>query len=278
MKKIIYSLIGLGFFTSTALAQEAFDKKMQFGIALGAGLNMNKTSTLLERSKAGSDFIMGLNFNYNINSTLTITSGLEFDFESFSYTPKDSVFYYYLDNEITKKEFLDTSATSQQSLFMLSERKYKANYLTIPVFVTLKTKPFGNMQYYGKFGSRISMKVGGDIIDKGYNFAGDSLSGTKSSEVEQTMVLQDDVKFLKINFGVAGGLMWNFSGTTMLATEIGYFFGLTQIHAGERLTGDDKKRSYTLIDAGKDVTLDDYKWTAPAAKQGQLLLKLTLFF
>lgn len=239
---------------------------------------MNKTSTLLQRNKVGTDFIMGLNLNYNINPTLTLTSGLEFDFESFTYTPSDSVFYYYLDNEITKKEFLDTSATSQQSLFMLSERKYKVNYLTLPFFVTLKTKPFGNLQYFGKFGSRISMKVGGDIIDRGFNFAGDSLSGDKSAEFEQTMVLQDDVKFLKINFGVAGGTMWNFSGSTMLVAELGYFFGLTQIHAGERLTGDDKKRSYTLIDAGRDVTLSDYKWAAPAAKQGQFLIKMTLFF
>lgn len=276
MKKIILSLIGLGFFATT-YAQEAFDKKMQFGIVLGTGFNMNKTSTLLERNGVGYDQTLGLNLNYNMNQTLTFTTGLEFDFESFKYTPKDSVFYYYLDNEITKKEYLDTSATSTQSLWMLSERKYKANYLTIPLFVTLKTKPFGNLQYFGKFGSRLSMKVGGDIIDKGFTFSNDSLSGTKSAEETQTMVLQDDIKFLKINAGVAGGVMWNFSGTTMLVGEIGYFFGLSQIHAGERISGD-KKRSYTLIDAGKDVTLSDYKWAAPAAKQGQILIKMTLFF
>jgi hypothetical protein len=109
-------------------------------------------------------------------------------------------------------------------------------------------------------------------------FAGDSLSGAQT-EVENTnMVLQDDIRFLKMNAGVAGGAMWNFSGTTMLVAEIGYYFGLTQMHMGERLTGEDKKRSYTLIDAGKDNSLDNYKWAAPAAKQSQILLKVTLFF
>lgn len=278
MKKIIFTLLGFGFITSLS-AQEAFDKKMQFGIVLGTGLNMNKTSTLLNRDGAGFDNTLGLNFNYNLNPTLTVTSGLEFDFESFKYTPKDSVFYYFQDNEITKKEFLDTANMGSQDLFMLTNRQYKMNYLTIPVFLTLKTKAFGNMMYFGKFGTRISMKVGGRINDVGATFAGDSLTGTKTSEVENTnMVLQDDIKFLKMNAGVSGGVMWNFSGSTMLVAELGYYFGLTQIHMGERLTGDDKKRSYTLIDAGKDNSLENYKWAAPAAKQSQLLLKFTLFF
>ena len=277
MKKIILSLIGLGFFATT-FAQEAFDKKMQFGIVLGTGFNMNKTSTLLDRSGVGFDQTLGLNVNYNVNPTLTLTSGIEFDFESFKYTPKDSVFYYYADNNIVSKQDFDTSANAQQDLYMLSERQYKVNYLTIPLFVTLKTKPFGNLQYFGKFGSRISMKVGGRINDKGFNFVGDSLTGTKSEFENTNMTLENDIKFLKINAGVSGGAMWNFSGTTMLVGEIGYFFGLSQIHSAEKLTGDDKKRDYTLIDAGKDNSLSNWKYTVPAAKQGQILIKFTLFF
>jgi hypothetical protein len=281
MKKIIYSLIGLGFFASTAAyAQEAFDKKMQFGIVLGTGFNMNKTSTLLNRDKVGFDQTLGLNLNYNINPTLTVTSGVEFDFESFSYTPRDSVFYYYTGNEIVQKENFDTvNPASSHDLFMLERRQYKVNYLTIPVFMTLKTKPFGNMQFFGKFGARFGFKVGGRINDEGYNFAGDSLTGAKSELTENTnMVLDDDIRFLKINAGIAGGVMWNFSGTTMLAAEVGYFFGLSQLHYAERAIKSDDTGNYSLIDAGKDKTLEDMKYAVPQAKQGQILIKFTLFF
>jgi hypothetical protein len=280
MKKILVTIIGFSFFAN-AFGQEAFDKKMQFGIVYGFGLNMNKTSTLLERKGVGLDNIVGLNVNYNLNQTLTLTSGLEFDFESFKYTPKDTVLYYYTDNNIVKKSELDTVNTGKShNLFSLQERQYKVNYLTIPVFLTLKTKPFGNMQYFGKFGTRISLKVGGRINDEGYNFVGDSLTGGYSKEMTSNtnMVLEDDVRAIKINAGIGGGAMWNFSGTTMLVAEMGYFFGLTQMHMDERLTGDDKKRSFTLLDLGNDNTFADKKYAMPAAKQGQFLIKLTLFF
>jgi hypothetical protein len=279
MKKILVTIIGFGFFATT-FAQEAFDKKMQFGIVLGTGFNMNKTSTLLDRKGIGFDNTLGLNVNYNLNPTLTITTGVEFDFESFKYTPRDSVFYYYNNDKIIQKEDLDTAnLAGGQDLFMLSERQYKVNYFTIPVFLTLKTKPFGNMQYFGKFGSRIGLRVGGRINDEGYNFAGDSLTGVKSSLIENNnMQMSNDIKFLKINAGVSGGAMWNFSGTTMLVAELGYFFGLSQIHQAEKLTGADKQRDYTLIDAGKDKTLSNMVYSVPQAKQGQILLKFTIFF
>ena len=278
MKKIIFTLLGFGMLSSV-VAQEAFDKKYQFGIALGTGFNMNKASSLVERSGIGTDQTLGLNLNYNMNPTLTLSSGIEFDFESFGYNPKDTLLYYYTDNNIVSKEEFDTVNTAKShDLYMLEERKYKINYFTIPVFVMLKTKPFGNLQYFGKFGSRISMKVGGRINDKGFNFAGDSLTGVKSSAENLNMVLEKDVRLFKINAGISGGVMWNFSGSTMLVGEIGYFFGLTQIHQDEKTLGDDAKRDFTLLDLGKDRTLADRKYAAPAAKQGQILIKMTLFF
>ncbi len=274
----------MGFFATT-FAQEAFDKKWQVGIALGTGFNMNKTTSLLKRDGVGFDQTLGLNLNYNLNPTLTVTTGLEFDFESFKYTANDTILYVYNDQNITKKaEFEADSSFKDQNLFKLNERQYKTTYLILPIFATLKTKPFGNMQYFGKFGTRIGIKTGGRINDTGVIFAGDSLTGKTSIQENSNMVLEDDIRSLKINAGVSAGVMWNFSGTTMLVSEIGYFFGLTQMHMDERTTGEDKKRSYTLIDSNDENSLSkitkvsDIKWSAPAAKQGQILIKFTLFF
>lgn len=278
MKRIVFTLITFAFLGS-AMAQEAFDKKYQFGIVLGTGFNMNKTSSLMDRKGIGFDQTLGLNLNYNVNPTLTLTSGIEFDFESFKYEPKDSVLYYFSENNIVKKsEYDSVNPAGSHDLYMLSQRQYKVNYLTIPLMVTLKTKPFGNMQYFGTFGSRLSMKVGGRINDTGFIFAGDSLKGAKTEYENSNMVLEDDIRVFKINAGISGGVMWNFSGTTMLVSSIGYYFGLTQIHMGERSLGDDPKRTYTLLDLGKDQTLANRKYSAPAAKQGQILIKFTLFF
>ncbi len=282
MKKIIFSLLGLGFFAST-FAQEAFDKKMQFGIVLGTGFNMNKTSNFMSRDGIGFDQTLGLNVNYNINSTLTLTTGLEFDFESFKYKANDTILYFFNDQDLIKKTELDTLNFKDQDLFKLNSRQYKTTYLILPIFVTLKTKPFGNMQYFGKFGSRIGIKTGGRVNDSGVVFAGDSLTGKTTATENTGMVLEDDIRAIKINAGISAGAMWNFSGTTMLVGEIGYFFGLTQMHVDKRISGD-QYRSYTLIDSNDENSItkltnwSDIKWSAPAAKQGQILIKLTLFF
>lgn len=283
MKKIIVTLIGFGFLTA-ASAQEAFDKKYQFGIALGTGFNMNKTSSLVDRKGVGTDQTLGLNLNYNMNPTLTLTTGLEFDFEAYKYTPRDTMLYFFKDeNKIVQKDELDTNKLSDYTLYSLKERQYKTTYLILPVFVTLKTKPFGNMQYFGKFGSRIGIKTGGRINDTGEIFKSNSLNGAVEAKDNNSMILKDDVRLFKINAGVSGGAMWNFSGTTMLVGEIGYFFGLTQIHYDEKALGDDPKANYTLfntdgVSSVNQINYSKQKYSQPAAKQGQILIKFTLFF
>lgn len=286
MKKIIFTLLGFGFFATT-FAQEAFDKKMQFGIVLGTGFNMNKTSTLLDRKGVGFDQTLGLNFNYNLNSTLTITSGLEFDFESFKYTPafEDTLMYFYKDeNKIVSKGDLDTANFTQYNAFSIKERQYKTTYLIIPFFATLKTKAFGNMQYFAKFGTRIGIKTSGKINDTGDRYLKSDFSVAPEKDVEnRAMILKDDIRLFKINAGISAGTMWNFSGTTMLVGEIGYFFGLTQMHYDEKSTGNDPKRDYTLISTKNqaNVTSPFYKdvnYSQPSAKQGQILIKMTIFF
>ncbi|MGV3629987.1 MAG: outer membrane beta-barrel protein [Bacteroidota bacterium] len=275
MKKIIYSLIGLGFFASTTYAQEAFDKKFQFGLTLAGGLNFNKPlSNIVERDGVGTDLIFGLNVMYNFNATLALNTGIELDFDRFKYQTKsgDSLYYYYYDTEIYQKD--EYEAANPKNFFRLNNRLQTGKYLTVPVNVVMKTKPFGNLQYFGKFGTRLSFLMGvSRTFDKG--FAADSVtlvSGTTELENNE-MESPKDLNFFKASVGLSGGAMWNFSGSTMLVAELGFHYGLTPIHSRGAIGGDEE-RNFTIIRNDSNIE----KFVGIEAKQSQLILKLSLYF
>ncbi|TNE56082.1 MAG: hypothetical protein EP338_00520 [Bacteroidetes bacterium] len=274
MKKIVFAIIGLGMITSVS-AQEAFDKKFQIGLVTGFGLNFNKPlSNLVERNGVGSDLTFGININYNVNSTFAVNTGLEFDFDRFKYKTKsgDSLYYYYNDTEIFQKE--EYMSEKNKSFFQLSERSQKANYLTIPVNAMLKTKPFGNLQYFGKFGTRLSFRTAvSRANDEGH--IADSITLVRGASTSNTnMKVAGDINFFKASVGLSGGAQWNFSGSTTLIAELGFYYGLTPIHSREAITGSDRQRNFTLVRVENGIR----EFKGIEAKQSQLMLKLSLFF
>ena len=43
------------------------------------------------------------------------------------------------------------------NIYWLKERKYKVNYVTIPIGLKLKTKEIGYLTYFGEFGGNIGI-------------------------------------------------------------------------------------------------------------------------
>ncbi|MGJ8661838.1 MAG: outer membrane beta-barrel protein [Bacteroidota bacterium] len=222
--------------TGIAFSQDGMDKKFQAGIGFGTGLNLNKTGTKkMDVNGVGNSVTIGAVFNYNFSSAIAFSTGIDIDFETNKIKPSaliENSFYQYTDTKIE----LQKDSKPNYQLYQWTERKQKPVYLTIPTMILFRTKYFGDFRYFGKFGLRTSFLLGNKINDKGFNY--DS-NGLPVEQENNSMQAAKDMNFLRSNAGLALGTEWNFSGSTSLTFEVGYYYGFTDIYRsnkGENMT------------------------------------------
>ena len=278
MKKLIYSIIGLFIFT-TSFAQEAADKKVQAGLVFGTGIAMQKMGTnYIDKNGVGSDLTIGANVNFSLTETIAFNTGAEFDFSTLKYKAStfesNNIYYYYNDKTILQiNEFDPTNANHQ--LFELGERRQKAVYLTIPTMMVFRTNFIGYFRYFGKFGLRNSFLLSSTIFDSGLNIDPEVPNGITRVDADlENMKAPGEMFFFKSAVGATVGAEWNFSGSTSLVAEIGYYYGFTPLHTNRNI---DKGNNYlfaTPLDngVGNDTQINN------KATQSQLMFKLSILF
>lgn len=241
MKKLLSLILiaGIGF------GANAQDKKFQIGLVLGPTFNWTKIQTTkIERNGIGNGFTIGIGGNYMFNNNIGLAGGVQFDLESFklnygsaSNTALGNVFYAYTDTEIQRydeddqrvKDFTDTTA------FELATRKFRAKYVTIPIFLKFQTNMIGQFKYYGKFGLRTSILAGVRMDDTGYDADYDPNTGSfdrinNNARTQENMkpdAIKKGLALIRTGIGVYGGAEWNFTGSTFLYSEIGFNYGIT---------------------------------------------------
>lgn len=286
MKKLVFAIVSIALVGSTN-AQEAADRKFQAGLVFGTGLNFQKMGTkLMDNDGAGSDLLIGGNMNIMFNETIGLTTGVEFDFNTSKYKPGSSnVYYTYNDNTIEEiadgqlNEFGNVNYTDKQ-LFQLENRKQKATYLTVPTMLIFRTNFIGYFRYFGKFGLRSSFLLSQKNNDSGINLdemAVDPYSSSKVMADNTNMKSKNEMFFFKSAVGIAGGAEWNFTGTTCLVAEIGYYYGFTPLYYNRNspylFTSGQSNGSASLTDpSGTDVPFSN------KATQSQLQLKISILF
>jgi hypothetical protein len=277
MKKIFFAFLALGVTFST-FAQEAADKKVQAGLTGSFGMNFQKMGTKrMTTDGVGIDLTVGANATFNFTETIGLCTGLEFDFETLKYkaTNYESIhtYYYYNDTEILSQT--DAASDANAKLFMLDSREQKAVYLTVPTMLIFRTKFFGYMRYFGKFGLRNSFLLTNKINDTGYNFPiAQSFIEPKVAGVNENMKAPGDMFFFKSAFGLCGGAEWNFSGSTSLVGEIGYYYGFTPLHTNKNT---DKGNNFLFATDENNGSGNDKPFNN-AATQSQLMLKVSILF
>lgn len=281
MKKILFTFISLGVISSS-FAQEAADKKFQAGIILGSGLNFITPSTkLISKNGVGTDLTIGMNLNINFSPTVGLNTGIEFDFESFKYKSTESgqLLYYYNDSQIlAKSEYINgdgvyTGLPANTKLYQLTARKEKPIYLTIPTMMLFRTKFIGYFRYFGKFGVRNSFLLKSAIYDEGVSYDQGLATELKNNNMNTS---KRDLSIYKGAVGLSGGVEWNFSGTTCLVAELGYYYGFINVNRGSSIMGDSEKNMsvFTTYDASLHPAL----YSPLSLKQNQLMLKVSILF
>ena len=278
MKKILFTVFVFeAIFTS--FAQEAADKKIQGGLIFNAGLNFQEMGTKrIETNGVGTDLTVGANIIYNITETIGFQTGLEFDFETLKYKNTNyegfGTYYYFNDSDILPIKDFD-AANSSHKLFQMTERQQKAVYLSIPTMMVFRTKFFGYMRYFGKFGLRNSFLLSNTSNDEGFNFTDNDITIPPIISTDQIdMKSKGEMFFFKSAVGVTGGGEWNFSGSTCLVAELGFYYGFTPLHSNRSL---DKSNNYFFATNADQYTTNKIPFNNKAT-QKQLVLKVSILF
>jgi hypothetical protein len=155
----------------------------------------------------------------------------------------------------------------------LSTREQKPLYLSIPTMLIFRTNFIGYFRYYGKFGLRNSFLLKQKINDTGFDHANNVPGEAVITQATlEEMDAKGDMLFFKSAVGLAGGAEWNFSGSTGLSLEIGYYYGFTGLHL------DKNEGKTTLFTSGiNNGTGADIDFSNQASQQS-LQFKLSILF
>ncbi len=266
MKKLASKLLTLCAILTAQLyshAQNTTTHKYQMGIVLSSGLNFNSMNTKIAEGKVGTDLSVGMNIIKNFNDNLGFVTGFEFDFSRISYSFGDSMYYQYNDSKIlTKSENTQTS-----SIFKITERTQTPIYLSIPTMFVFRTDYIGYNRYFAKFGMRHSFALKSMTNDEGI-----LISSTETKKLTN-MDLPSDLSIYRGSIGISGGMEWNYYGTSTMVFELGYYYGINNIHSGDALIGNDKDKNRSLFEK-----LDKTSYTSLKNTQNQLVLKVSFLF
>lgn len=262
MKKIVFTTLFLALL-STAFSQEADGKKVQAGLIFGSGMNFQNMKTKqIKADGLGADLSVGAVVNIGFNNNVGFSTGLEFDFDNSNYTFADTTLYAYKDSKILRQ----SEKGDASGIFDVKSRKQRGIYLTVPTMLIFRTNYIGYFRYFGKFGLRNSFLIGSKVNDEGSNFDLTTLAYTANAKNENMKLNSGtDMLFYRGSVGLAAGAEWNFVGSTCLALEIGYYYGVTPLYYN---TKSDKR---TLYKANSEYINN-------AASQSQLLFKLSVLF
>ena len=273
MKRVLLTLALIAI-TGSSMAQEAADKKYQAGLVTGFGTNFQSMETKkIVANGIGTDFTIGANVNISLTETIGFTTGAEFDFETLKYKAADgeNIYYHYVDSEILKSE--DVAGNANAELFRLDTRKQKATYLSIPTMMLFRTNFIGYFRYFGKFGLRNSFLLSNKIFDTGENFTPDLiLGGIPTAGDNDNMTASNEMFFFKSTVGAAGGAEWNFTGSTSLVAELGFYYGFTPLYYNR-----DAEKTFLYTSGFNNGSGNDLNFSNQA-KQTQLMLKVSILF
>ena len=283
MKKFIVLSSFLSVMIS-GFAQEAANSKIQAGLSLSSGLNFISPSTnMIERNGVGSNLGVGMAFNYSFTPSIGFSTGLIFDFETLKYqsSPSDSLFYLY-DNDAdiyVKKDYMSEGGALNSSdavLYRMNSRTQKPLYLTIPTMLLFRTKFIGYFRYFGKFGVRNSFLLTNKINDNGANLESiDPNSTAISMENNNMQNTKRNLALYKGFVGISGGVEWNFTGTTSLVAELGYYYGFVNINRGDAL-GSDSDKNKTIFTEFENGSPSNFQ--SLDTRQNQIVLKVSILF
>lgn len=232
MKRIIITLSALLVLTGSFAQEASADfKKFKFGFKLDPNLswlspksNEITNEGVLGRASFGLSADLMFAENYAFGTGISVM--------------KNGGYLTYLDRE--KRDNDDTE------YMVLRERKYKLNYVEIPLTFKLRTSEIGYITYWGQFGLGLSFATSSKAEDKlSFILQQDVASGTwvETSKEQIDEILPDisgDIVPVRASMIVAAGIEYSLSGNTAAVFGVTYDNGFTNVLEGKGIERDDE--------------------------------------
>ncbi len=197
---------------------------------------------------SGLGYGWGAQLEYRLNKTASVVTGVGIQtaigkLGFFEASSKDSVFYLLNKDEEFQEFNTENLLDSTNTSFWLKDRKYKINYITIPIALKMKTKEIGYFTYYGTFGLNLGIKTKAIVED--------NVEIANASTTNNDLDLNSGASFARTGIIIGFGAEYSIAGSTALFFDLtyNYFFS-------NALNGDDKYlgvKDYTVENGFKEV-------------------------
>ncbi len=206
------------------------DKSFKFGLKMIPSVNWYKPDDPKKIENAGVNlkFGYGLMMDFRLAGSAWFCTGLQVDYDGGKLKFLDTVAYQLnLDNEFIKDP-LDSNLN-----FILDERTYKVNYLTIPLTLRLRTKEIGMMTYFGQFGFPLSFKLKARCEDNvrpiNKTSASTNVNLPGSPATKEDLDITNDMGIVNIGLTIGAGAEYNLSGSTSIIFGLNFTQGFLNV-------------------------------------------------
>lgn len=248
MKKILLLVSSTVLLANSSFAQDSdnFDKKFRFGLRVAAQptwLASNDNFTV--KDKTGFGYGFGLVTEFKLSDIIHLQTGIGGDFErgyvkyknTYTLFPRSGVAAGYTTNSNgDMQEAKDGTTgssfyTSSSENYILTSRKVKATYITVPIILKMMTKEVGGFRYFGMFGGELGIRTGLKADDKVQQLAVTPTAPYLNmvSTTNNNVNIGKDGSLIPLRFGLNVGLgaEYRLSGSTAVFLNVNYFHSFT---------------------------------------------------
>eukprot|EP01012_Entosiphon_sulcatum_P033480 TRINITY_DN42382_c0_g1_i1.p1 TRINITY_DN42382_c0_g1~~TRINITY_DN42382_c0_g1_i1.p1 ORF type:complete len:294 (-),score=37.10 TRINITY_DN42382_c0_g1_i1:29-910(-) len=248
MKKILLIVSSSLLLANSFWAQDDsnFDKKFRFGLRVAAQPTwVSSNDNFTERDKTGFGYGFGLVTEFKLSDIIHLQTGVGGDFERAfvkyknTYTlfpPSGIAAGYTTDSNGDLQEAKDGTTgssfyTSSSENYILTSRKIKATYITVPIILKMMTKEIGGFRYFGMFGGELGIRTGLKADDKVQQLAVTPTPPYLNmvSMNNNNVNIGKDGSLIPLRFGLNVGLgaEYRLSGSTAVFFNVNYFHSFT---------------------------------------------------
>ncbi len=248
MKKILLIVSSSLLLANSFLAQDDsnFDKKFRFGLKVAAQPTwVSSNDNFTVKDKTGFGYGFGLVTEFKLSNIIHLQTGVGGDFErafvkykntATLFPPSGVGAGYTTDSNGDLQEAKDGTNensfyTTGSENYLLTSRKIKATYITVPIILKMMTKEIGGFRYFGMFGGELGIRTGLKADDKVQQIAVTptppylNLVSTTNNNVN----IGKDGSLIPLRFGLNVGLgaEYRLSGSTAVFFNVNYFHSFT---------------------------------------------------
>ena len=163
---------------------------------------------------------------------------------------KNGGYLNYLDKE--------TRDNDDTEYIVLRERKYKLNYIEVPLTFKLRTSEIGYMTYWGQFGMGLAFTTAAKAEDNlrfinQLNPVNGVWEASNKDDIREEVIpdISDDIIPIRASLIVAAGVEYSLNGSTSAIFGVTYDNGFTNVLDGKGIERDDSEAPvFESVDGG----------------------------